>query len=102
MCTHSKWANEQTLKTELRIPFYLSVHAFFYCYKHLFVLLYLHVCVYQCRSACLCVSIGKHKYTAETFITFWVKLNSNRKAAKMGEAVHDATKFEQLNLNGKI
>ena len=30
MCTHSKWANEQTLKTELHVPFYLSVHAFVY------------------------------------------------------------------------
>ena len=26
MCTHSKWANEQTLKKELHIPIYLSVH----------------------------------------------------------------------------
>ena len=33
MCTHSKWANEQTLKAELHIPFYLSVHSFFYYYK---------------------------------------------------------------------
>ena len=30
MCTHSKWANEQTLKTELLVPFYMSVHAFVY------------------------------------------------------------------------
>ena len=28
MCTYSKWANEQTQKTELHVPFYLSVHAF--------------------------------------------------------------------------
>ena len=27
---NSNWANEQTLKTDLRIPFYLFVHAFFY------------------------------------------------------------------------
>ena len=25
MCTHSKWENEQAIKTELRIPFYLFV-----------------------------------------------------------------------------
>ena len=37
MCTHSKWANEQTLKTELGIPFYLSVHAFFYYYNAMYV-----------------------------------------------------------------
>ena len=33
MCIHSKWANEQTLKTELCIPIYLSVHAFVYHYN---------------------------------------------------------------------
>ena len=31
--TQIKFRTEQTLKTELHIPFYLSVHAFFYCYK---------------------------------------------------------------------
>ena len=29
-CMHSKRANEQTLKSELHFPFYLSVHAFVY------------------------------------------------------------------------
>ena len=47
VCTQSKWANEQTLKTEL-LPFYLSVHAFFYYNKCLFVSLFLKVSVYEC------------------------------------------------------
>ena len=58
MGTHSKWANEQTLKTELRIPYYLSVHAFFYCYKRLFVLLYLQV------------SVAMHAYKNDTQVYY--------------------------------
>ena len=42
MCTHSKWANEQTLKTELGIPFYLSVHAFFYYYNAMYAVKMIH------------------------------------------------------------
>ena len=40
---HSKWANEQTIITELCIPFYLLVHAFVYYYKCVFVCLILQV-----------------------------------------------------------
>ena len=44
VCTHSKGANEQTLKPELRIPFFLSVHAFFYYYKYVTLFLVFFVC----------------------------------------------------------
>ena len=59
MCTYSKGANEQTLKTELRVPFYLSVHAFIYCYKRSFVSLYLQKSVYLCCSIFSLVSMSK-------------------------------------------
>ena len=68
MCTHSKWANEQTLKTELHIPFYLSVHAFFYYHNSPKWLtpsfLNMHSWHHPGRAKMLCMLLKMiHKYT---------------------------------------